>query len=414
MKLVIPGDKSISHRALMLAALAQGVSKISKIGPGLDIRSTIGALQACGIEIETKKKNTLVHGNSGVFSDPEGNLDCGNSGETARLILGLLAGRGVKAQLVGNESLTRRPMDQVVMPLLDLGAKIRISARSTLPLTVHPANLDTLDYEMPISSGQIKSALMLAGLSSDGPVVIHEPFKSRNHTEKMLAALGVNIGVQDTTITIGAGRQVIPPFNLEIPGDPSLAAFLAGIVALQPGLKVTFPDMLINPTRMGYYKVLQRMGVEVRWQTKRHALGEEVGTITVKGGTLQGVYLSGDEIPTLIDEIPIIAVLASQSKGETVVRDAGELRLKESDRIKAICENLRRMGTRIQELTDGFRILGPAKLRGAAITTYNDHRIAMAFSIVGCRTSDTTKLDHPECVEVSFPGYFNMLKKLSK
>ena len=414
MKLVVPGDKSISHRALMLAALAQGTSKISKLGPGLDINSTIRVLQACGIEIETKKKYAVVYGKGGVFSDPVGNLDCGNSGTTARLMMGLLAGRGVKAQLVGDESLTRRPMSRVVLPLQDLGAKITISARATLPLTVHPANLDTLDYEMPISSGQIKSALMLAGLSSDGPVVIHEPSKSRDHTEIMLAALGVNIAVQANTITVGAGRQVIPPFNLEIPGDPSSAAFLAALVALQPGHKVTFRDMLLNPTRMGFFKVLQRMGVEVSWQTKKHALGEEVGTITVKGGALQGVYLSGDEIPTLIDEIPVIAVLASQAKGETVILDAGELRLKECDRIKAICENLRRMGIRIQELTDGFRILGPAKLRGAAITTYNDHRIAMAFAIVANRTSVTTKLDHPECVEVSFPGYFGVLNKLLK
>jgi 3-phosphoshikimate 1-carboxyvinyltransferase len=398
----------------MLASLAQGTSKITNISPGLDVNSTIDALAACGIELETKKKLVIVNGKGGVFNDPEGDLECGNSGTTARLLIGLLAGRGVKARLTGDESLSRRPMNRIALPLQDMGARIHISARATLPLTIHPANLDSLDYEMPISSGQVKSALMFAGLASDGPVVINEPIKSRDHTENMLAALGVNINVNGLKIAIGAGRQTIPPFNMEIPGDPSSAAFLAAMVALKPGKKVTFHDMLINPTRLGYFKVLQRMGVEISWQTKKHALGEEVGTITVKGAGLQGVYLSGDEIPTLIDAIPVIAVLASQAAGETVVRDAGELRLKECDRIKAICENLRRMGTRIQELTDGFRILGPAKLRGAAIATYKDHRIAMAFAIAQKRASETTKLDHPECVDFSFPGYFDALTKLAK
>ena len=414
MKIVIPGDKSIAHRALMLAALAQGTSKITNMAPGLDVDSTINALVACGIEMDIKKKSVTINGMGGVFKDPGVDLECGNSGTTARLLMGLLSGRGVKARLVGDESLSRRPMNRIALPLMDMGARIRISARATLPLTIHPANLDTLDYAMPISSGQVKSALMLAGLASDGRVVISEPFKSRDHTEKMLGALGVNINVQGNTVTIGAGRQTIPPFNMDVPGDPSSAAFLAAMVALLPGKKVNFNDILINPTRMGFFKVLQRMGVEVNWQTKRHSIGEEVGTITVKGAGLQGVYLSGDEIPTLIDEIPVIAVLASQAKGETVVRDAGELRLKECDRIKAICENLRRMGTRIQELTDGFRILGPAKLRGAAISSHMDHRIAMAFAIAGKRASDTTKLDHPECVDVSFPGYFDALNKLAK
>lgn len=418
MRLALPGDKSISHRALMLAALADGTSEIDNLSPGLDVATTAQCLRQCGIDIVVKgrgkSRKALGTGKGGVFDKPSEDLNAGNSGTTARLLIGLLAGCGITARVIGDESLTRRPMGRVVHPLQDMGARIHISARETLPLTIYPAVLDSLNYTIPVPSAQVKSALLLAALGSKGRVTVREVAPTRNHTENMFKSLGVDIKINGNTITIGRGRQTIPTFSIKVPGDPSSAAFPAAMTALLPNKQITFNDLLLNPTRLGFFRALQRMGVSVDWKVKGEILGEPIGTLTVKSAPLKGVSLRGDDIPTVIDEIPVLAVMASQAKGETVIRDAGELRLKESDRIKAICENLRRMGARIQELSDGFRILGPSRLRAAAVTTYSDHRIAMAFAIAGRVASDITRLDDPDCVEVSYPGYHKVLKQVCR
>ncbi|MCH7521486.1 MAG: 3-phosphoshikimate 1-carboxyvinyltransferase [Candidatus Marinimicrobia bacterium] len=413
MRISLPGDKSLSHRVLMLAALAQGTSTFTNLSPGVDVAATRRCLEQCGIPIKDRGNKVVVTGGGG-FKTPENDLDAGNSGTTARLLMGLLAGTGIKTRIVGDDSLSRRPMDRIVRPLQEMGAKIHISARETLPLVLYPATLNSLDYTIPVPSAQVKSALLLAGLVSEGSVTVKETIQTRNHTELMLQALGVDIQLSDKNVTIGSAKQTIPKFSMVIPGDPSAAAFPAALVTLLPDMEITFDGLLLNPTRLGFFHALRKMGGDVTWKTKKRVLGEEVGTLTVRSRLLHGLRISGDEIPALIDEIPILAVLASQAKGETVVRDAGELRLKESDRIKSICENLRRMGTRIQELSDGFRILGPARLRGAAITTYGDHRIAMAFAIAGRVASNETRLDNPDCVDISFPGYHKLMSQIAR
>lgn len=412
MKISLPGDKSISHRALMLAAIANGVSELRNLSRGVDVTSTRDCLAQCGIAFTDKKGVVMVNGQGGSFSQPSDDLDAGNSGTTARLLMGLLVGRGIKARLVGDVSLSRRPMARVVEPLRQLGAQMEISARQTLPVVIGPSQLGTLDYTMPMASAQVKSALLLAGLVSEGGVRVTEPVATRNHTELMLEALGVDIKVAGHEITIGAGVQGFSSFELDIPGDLSSAAFPAALATLVPDRDVTFPGLLLNPSRLGFFRALKRMGARVDWTVEKRVLGEEVGRLRVRSSTLKGITIRGDEIPTLIDEIPILAILACSAQGETVIWDAGELRLKECDRIKAIVENLRKMGARVQELADGFRILGSSRLRGATITTHSDHRIAMAFTVAGKITREKTTIDDPDCVEISFPGYHKLISRI--
>ncbi len=409
MRLQLPGDKSVSHRALILAALADGTSRLANLSPGVDVDSTRRCLEQCGITIRTEGEKVVVEGRGGDFQTPDGDLNAGNSGTTARLLAGLLAGRGIHARLTGDASLSHRPMTRVAEPLQQMGAGVQLSPEGTLPLELRPARLRPLTYTLPMASAQVKSALLLAALTGDVPITIIEPAPTRNHTELMLQALGVDIQSLGNRITLGPRKRVIPPFDLEVPGDPSSASFPAALAILLPDTELTFDDLLLNPTRMGFFRTLQHMGARITWAGKRQALGEEAGRLTVQSATLEGIEISGAEIPALIDEIPILAVLASQAKGTTEVRDAGELRVKESDRIRAVCENLGRMGGRIEELPDGFRIQGPAPLSGAAIATYGDHRIAMAFAVAGCVAEGTTTLDNPDCVEISLPGFYDLI-----
>ncbi len=412
MHLHLPGDKSISHRALILAALADGTSRLANLSPGADVDATRRCLEQCGIRICNESEVVIVEGRGGDFQTPDGDLDAGNSGTTARLLAGLLAGRGIPARLTGDDSLSRRPMGRVAEPLRQMGARVRLSPEGTLPLELHPARLTSLTYTLPVASAQVKSALLLAGLASEGIVEVTEPAPTRNHTELMLQNLGVDIQVMENRITLGPGKRAVMPFELDVPGDPSSAAFPAALAVLLPDVELTFADLLLNPTRMGLFHSLQRMGARITWTGKRRALGEEVGSLTVQSSSLKGIEISGAVIPALIDELPVLAVLASQAEGVTTVRDAGELRVKESDRIEAVCENLGRMGGRVEELPDGFRIQGPTPLRGAAITTYGDHRIAMAFAVAGCIADGPTTLDDPDCVEISFPGFHDLVRKV--
>ncbi|UCH62896.1 MAG: 3-phosphoshikimate 1-carboxyvinyltransferase [Fidelibacterota bacterium] len=412
MHLHLPGDKSISHRALILAALADGTSHLTNLSPGDDVDATRSCLEQCGIRISAEGEVVIVAGRGGDFQTPDEDLVAGNSGTTARLLAGMLAGRGIQARLTGDASLSRRPMERVAEPLRQMGADIELSPAGTLPLELRPACLGSLTYTLPVASAQVKSALLLAGLASEGVVNVIEPVPTRNHTELMLQALGVDIQVSGDRITLGSAKRQMPAFDLEIPGDPSSAAFLATLAILLPDMELTFDDLLLNPTRMGFFRALQRMGGQIIWTGKRRAVGEETGSLTVQSSSLKGIEISGAEIPALIDELPILAILASQAEGVTVVRDAGELRVKESDRIRAICENLGSMGGQVEELSDGFRIRGPISLKGAAITTYGDHRIAMAFSVAGYLADGETALDDPDCVAISFPDFHNLVQRV--
>ena len=405
----LPGDKSISHRALMLAALAGGSSRLANLSAGTDVLATRNCLEQCGIPMAAESGAIVVHGRGGAFTTPEADLDCGNSGTTARLLAGLLAGRGIQARLTGDASLSLRPMERVAAPLRQLGATLTLSPDGTLPLDIQPARLNTLDYQLPVASAQVKSALLLAGLASDGAVTVRESVPTRNHTEIMLQFLGADITVSGTQVILGVGRQPLAPFSVAIPGDPSSAAFLAALAVLLPGTEIRFENLLLNPTRLAFFQALQRMGGKVAWAARGTSLGEIVGDLTVRSSTLMGITLEGEAIPPLIDELPILAVLASQAEGVTNVRDAGELRVKESDRLGAICENLTRMGGQVDERADGFRIVGPTRLRGAPITTHGDHRIAMAFTVAGQVATGPVSLDDPGCIDISFPGFHELL-----
>ena len=398
----------------MIAALAKGPSHLTNLSPGDDVAATRRCLELCGIKIENAKGGVVVHGRGGQFDDPTEDLNAANSGTTARLLTGLLAGRGIKARLVGDESLSRRPMGRVVDPLRTMGAQFIISPRGTLPLTIHPAKLKSLKYTMPVPSAQVKSSLLLAGLASEGAVTVNEPIPTRNHTENLFKSLGVKINVAGNRITVGAGIQKVSTFDMRIPGDLSSAANLAALAVMLPNVKLTFSNQLLNPTRLGFFQALESMGVTVTTSVEQEIMGEPVGSLSVQSSPLKGVKLKAPFIPKIIDEIPVLAILATQAKGDTVVQGAQELRLKESDRIKAICENLRRMGARVEELPDGFRILGPTSLKGGKIITYKDHRIAMAFSVASKLADGTTVLDNPDCVRISFPAFHEYVARIMK
>ena len=409
----LPGDKSISHRALMLAALANGPSRLTKLASGSDVQATRRCLQQCGIMITTGGEVTVVEGRGGAFDAPQADLDCGNSGTTARLLAGLLAGRGIAARITGDASLSRRPMERITVPLRQLGANIAPAAGGTLPLDIRPVVLGSLDYTLPVPSAQVKSALLLAGLASEGIVTVREPVPTRDHTEIMLRALGIDTGGPDDGVTVSSGRAALPAFDLQVPGDASSAAFLVALAVLVPGAVVSFEHLLLNPTRLGFYRTLQRMGGHVTWSAQGTELGESVGQLSAQSSGLRGIALAGDDIPAVIDELPILAVLATQAVGETVVRDAGELRYKESDRLTAICENIARLGGEVERRPDGVRSQGPTPLTGAPIATYGDHRIAMAFAVAGHIASGDTILDDPDCVEVSLPGFHELARAVT-
>lgn len=410
-EIYFPGDKSISHRAVMFAALAVGESRISNLSTGADVRSTRQCLESCGIQIRDESDAVIVTG--GKFSDPEKPLDCGNSGTTARLMMGLLAGQGINATFTGDKSLSSRPMNRVLKPLAQMGLKFK-SNDGKLPVTIFKSNLTSIDYHSQVASAQVKSAILLAGLNAEGNTSITEPVLSRDHTEKMLAELGANISIDGLMTTISTLSFPLSPFELEVPGDPSTAAFFAGAAAMVENSEIVLSRILANPTRTGFLKTLEKMGAGIEYLQKWNEAGETIGNLKVFHQPLNGIILTQDEVPGLIDELPIIAILATQAHGKTEVRGAEELRVKECDRIHAICTNLTKMGADIVELDDGFIIQGPTKLMGAHIETFHDHRIAMAFSIAGLISDGTMNLDHPECTSISYPEFYSELERLKR
>ena len=408
----VPGDKSLSHRALMLAALGDGASRIRGILESADVRSTASVLQSLGVSIPALSGDLVVPG-VGLrgMREPAGALDCGNSGTTARLMAGVVAGAGVTARFTGDESLSRRPMRRIAAPLEAMGARVDLPPHGGLPMTVHGAPLHGIEWESDVASAQVKSAVLLAAIVAGVPVSYTEPAKSRDHTERMLAARGVEIVTDGSAVRL-APVQALAALDLTVPGDPSSAAFFAGLAAMAAHGSVRMPNVGANPTRVGFFSALARMGAEVSLSDVRDEGGEPTATVTVEPGTLRGVRIGAAEIPGMIDELPLLACVAARAEGETVITGAGELRVKESDRIAVVVRNLRALGADAEELPDGMRIVGSEHPLRGTIGTHGDHRIAMAFGVLGALAGNDIVVDDPDCVAVSYPRFWDDLRQV--
>lgn len=410
---LIPGDKSISHRGLIFGALAEGRTEVIDILESGDVQSTARCLQQLGVKITKSGNRTFVEG-VGLrgFQAPREILDCGNSGTTIRLLMGVLSGQKFEAKMTGDSSLVKRPMKRVAEPLRQMGAQFELTNNDYAPLTVKGTDLHGVNYELKVASAQIKTAITLAGLLAKGTTTITGEIHSRDHTERLLKHFGVQLDVKPDAVSI-TGGQKMKATTVQVPGDPSTAAFWMAAASLIPGAEVELHNIVLNPTRIGFLRALERMGANV--QTKMTSENPEpIGTIRVTPGTLRGIKISKDEVPTLIDELPLLAVLATQAQGVTEVEGAEELRVKETDRIEAVAVNLRAMKAKIDVRPDGYRIEGVQKLHGAQINSFHDHRIAMAFSIAGLIAQGETEIQHPDCVGISYPGFFDTLKELTK
>jgi 3-phosphoshikimate 1-carboxyvinyltransferase len=413
-EITVPGDKSISHRAIILAGLSNGTCVITGFLPSEDCLCTANAMRAVGVEIEQPEPTTLiVHGRKRQFSEPVGDIDCGNSGTAMRLLAGVLAAQPFKSRLVGDASLSGRPMKRVIEPLTQMGAKIFAEgANHSAPLVIEGGPLNPIHYATPVASAQVKSAILLAGLCTKGKTSVTEPLQSRNHTEQMLSWFLVHPHVEDLTVSI-IGEQTPESRDFQVPGDISSAAFWLVAAAAQPGSRLLVTNVGLNQTRTGVLAVLVRMGVHVREMVEVEE-GEPLGAVEIQGGRLKGTEIRGKEIPNVIDELPILAVAGALAQGVTVIADAGELRVKETDRLAAIATNLRAMGVQVSETSDGLEIYGGTPLVGARLSSFGDHRIAMAFAIAGMFAEGETVIDGVECVATSYPGFYEMLQHLAK
>ena len=415
----VPGDKSISHRAVMLAALADGTSKIEGFLPSEDCLATLGAMKSLGVTVDVLDEtdlgpsSLLVHGCGMVTVEPDHAIDCGNSGTTMRLLSGILAGQDFTSRLIGDDSLSKRPMNRVIKPLSGMGAAIQAEGEGgSAPLVIHGGALNGTTYELPVASAQVKSAILLAGLFAEGMTTVIQPVETRDHTERMLDLFNVRTSIDGKAISIMGGQQ-LQPCDFVVPGDISSAAFWLAAAAVSPGAHLRIQNVGLNPTRSGILDVLERMGADINSVASIDGRGERIGEITVSGGKLTGIEISGDLVANIIDELPILAVTAALAGGTTVIRDAGELRVKETDRIAAVAKNLQAMGAQIEEFDDGMTIYGGRLLQGAAIDSYGDHRIAMAFAIAGLFADGETIIRDAECIAVSYPGFDRDLQLLS-
>ena len=410
----VPGDKSLTHRALLLGALTPGTSHIGGALTSLDARSSARVVRQLGAEVSPLRPETMVtlRGRR-RFHRPDSRLDCGNSGTTTRLALGLLAAHGFSATLTGDASLRRRPMRRVTEPLGRMGARFtELDGRDGLPLAIRGGRLAPLRYELPVSSAQIKSALLLAGLAGGVEVAIREPHgRSRDHTERLLRAFGFRVDERDGWIEFApTGR--LEPFSMQVPGDPSSAAFLVGAAALAEAGELRIAGVGLNPTRVGFLAVLRRMGGRAAVQNVETRYGEPVGDLVVGPADLQGTEVAESEIPGLIDEIPMLAVLASRASGTSVFRQVGELRVKESDRLSLIAANLRAVGARAEVVGDDLLVEGGDTVPRGRVRTAGDHRLAMAFAVLGTLPGARVSVDDMACAAVSFPGFSATLRSI--
>ncbi len=417
-EITIPGDKSISHRSVMFGALARGTTEITNFLQGADCLSTIRCFRDMGIEIENTPDRILVHGRGlRGLAAPSVTLDTGNSGTTTRLLAGILAGQPFPSVLSGDASLNSRPMKRIMEPLGRMGARIAsVRGNGCAPLAVSPGQLHGIRYQSPVASAQVKSAVLLAGLYADGETTVTEPTLSRNHTELMLRGFGASV-VSSQTDDGRASASIRPCEELyaqriQVPGDISSAAYFIAAGLLVPGSELLIKNVGVNPTRAGFLKVCRDMGGRIECLNEKIAGGEPTADLLVSYSPLHGTTVEGDVIPTLIDEIPMIAVLAAYAEGTTVIRDAAELKVKETNRIDTVTENLLAMGGRITPTDDGMIIDGTGSLNGAEINSYLDHRIAMAFAVAGLAAEGETRIRESGCVDVSYPEFFRTLEQI--
>ncbi|WP_044641556.1 3-phosphoshikimate 1-carboxyvinyltransferase [Risungbinella massiliensis] len=411
---IVPGDKSISHRAVLLGSIAHGMTTVQNFLAGADCLSTIRCIRQLGVKIEQITDTDLkIHGN-GIEGLQEATqpMDVGNSGTTIRLLMGLLAGGKGLSVLTGDTSIARRPMDRVVQPLLKMGANILGRGQGRFaPVVIQGASLKGIHYPTPIASAQVKSAILLAGLQASGITSVTEPAKSRDHTERMLGSFGIDLTTSHKTVSI-MGGQTLQGTHICVPGDISSAAFLFAASVIKPGSKVTVESLGLNPTRTGILDVLSLMGAEITIECMENWGDEPVGKVTIQTDGLKGVEIGGDLIPRLIDELPILAVIATQAEGTTIIRNAEELKVKETNRISVMVQELRKLGAQIEETEDGMRIVGPTPLNGGLCHSHGDHRVGMALAIAGLVANEPVTIQGAEAIQVSFPAFASFLEEI--
>ena len=416
----VPGDKSISHRVAILAGISNGLCRVSNFLPSEDCLNTLKAMEALGVEVEVVKENDygpveiLIHGQRRMLKPPSDPIDCGNSGTGMRLLTGLLAGQPFPTVLEGDDSLSGRPMGRIITPLTAMGARIeaRGAAGGCAPLAIDGQALRPTRYEMPMASAQVKSAILLAGLFANGKTTVVQPAETRDHTERMMAQFRVRTVREGNAISV-YGDQQPEAVDVKVPGDISSAAFWIVAAAAMQGSRLLVTDVGLNPTRSAILGVLLRMGASIKDVVRSgHGEGEPAGNIEVQGNILRGTTIKEAEVPNLIDEIPILAVAGALAQGRMVIRNASELRVKETDRIATVVENLRAMGVDVEEFDDGMEITGGRKLKGAKLDCFGDHRIAMAFAVAGLFASGETVIRNTECIATSYPGFEKDLRKL--
>lgn len=411
----VPGDKSISHRAVMFGALAKGTTRIEGFLPGADCLSTIQCFKQMGIEIEQAGDRVTVQGKGWYgLQEPSSRLDVGNSGTTIRLMAGIMATQPFHVVMEGDESIAKRPMRRVIGPLRQMGAKIdgRKEGEFT-PLSIRGGGLTGISYESPVASAQVKSAILLAGLQAQGETSVTEPHLSRDHTERMLQAFGVQVERDGLTVRVKGGQE-LQGRDIQVPGDISSAAFLIAAVMMVPGSSLMIENVGINPSRTGIIDVVRQMGGGLELLNERVVNEEPVADLLVTYAPLHGIEIAGDIIPRLIDEIPVIAVIATQATGQTIIRDAQELKVKETDRIATVVSQLSKFGAQVEPTDDGMIITGSSKLKGAVIDSMGDHRIGMAMAIAGLAAEGETQIENDEAIAVSFPGFAELLNRISQ
>lgn len=411
--LTVPGDKSISHRSVMFGALADGLTEVTLFLSGADCLSTISCFRQMGIDIERKDTHVLIHG-KGLhgLTAPDRILDAGNSGTTVRLLSGILAGQSFDSTITGDASIQKRPMKRIMTPLGRMGASVTsVNGNGCAPLAIYGQPLHGIHYESPVASAQVKSCILLAGMYADDITYVTEPAISRDHSERMLSYFGADIRTEGTTASIRP-NPVLTGRSIAVPGDISSAAYFIAAALIVPNSEILLKNVGINPTRDGLLRVCKAMGADITIVSEDTTGAEPCADLLIRSSSLKGTTVEGEIIPTLIDELPVVAVMAAFADGTTVIRDAAELKVKESDRIAVMTENLRRMGADVEPTDDGMIIHGGKPLHGATIDPYQDHRIAMSFAVAALAADGETDILDPECVRISYPAFFSDLDSL--
>lgn len=414
-EVTVPGDKSISHRAVMLGAVAKGLTEIDGFLQGADCLATIGCFERMGVSVENSGGRVLVHGNGlHGLKKPDCVLDCKNSGTTTRLLSGLLSAQPFPVTLTGDASIQKRPMERIMTPLRQMGASIRsVRENGCAPLSIEGRPLHGISYRSPVASAQVKSAILLAGLYAEGETRVTEPYLSRDHSERMLSRFGAEVRTEGTTALLQPASELYGQ-KIAVPGDISSAAFFIAAALIVPGSELLIKNVGINPTRDGILSVCRSMGADIERFNVSDKGGEPAADLLVRFSSLRGTTIEGAAIPTLIDELPVIASMACFAEGETVIRDAAELKVKESNRIAVMAEGLTAMGADVTETEDGMVIRGGRPLHGAAIDSRKDHRIAMTFAVASLAAAGQTEIRDAECVDISYPGFYQDLERLCR